>query len=200
MKISTKTLNAARKAAKARGMSLEDWAEQVLARAAAAPQQPPDIEAHLREISRKIDLIADRQNLGERASEQLAGAVQEMGASYKRARDSAGQVLSEAGTKTSSAAEEMAARARELIGRARKMTTELVGSLTTHAEREDETADEPGRPRPSRARSQSRAADGAGNPATTARKRPAAKRKAKVEKPRASNTRRSPAGGTSRQR
>jgi hypothetical protein len=105
--------------------------------------------------------------------------------------------LSEAGTKTSSAAEEMTAKARELIERARKMTAELVGSFTASTEREDGTAHEPGKAGPSRT---GRTNEAARKPASAAGPRPAAKRKAKVEKKRKSNARRAPGGGPSRRR
>lgn len=188
MKISAKTLKAASRAAQARGMSLDRWADEVLAAAAATPDQPSRIEAQLREISEKLDRVADRQSLGERASEQLAGAVQEMGESYKRVRESAGQVMSEAESRTSSAVEEMTAKARDLIDRASKSASELFGTLVPRGEREAESA-EPS-VRPSRASKHARANKGA-KTAGPARRRSGAKGATKNVKPRGSQRRRS---------
>jgi len=138
MKISAKTLNAAKKAAEARGMTLDKWADQVLAEAAAGAGRPVNIEARLREISKKIDQLADRQSLGEKATEQLAGAVQDMGASYSRARKTAELAMSEAGARASSTAEDLSARAGEFLERLRKSASDFLGpgAFTTDAEEE----------------------------------------------------------------
>jgi len=188
MKISAKTLKAASRAAEARGMSLDRWADQALA-AAAASGDPSGIEAQLREISEKIDRIADRQSLGERASEQLAGAVQEIGTSYKRVRESAGQVMSEAESRTSSAVEEMTARARDLIDRASKSASELFGTLVPRTGPEAGSATAPTNVRPARASKKSRAKKGT-KTARNARRRSGAKGTAKSAKPRGSQRRR----------
>jgi hypothetical protein len=185
VKISAKTLNAARKAAEARGMSLDKWAEQVLAEAAVAPDRSSNIDARLREISAKIDRLADRQSLGERASEQLAGAVQELGESYKRTRKSAGQIMSEAETRASSTAEDFAARARELIAAASKTATDLVGSLTSKVGDGRESAAEP------TAAKSSQGAREAVERVERKAKSAASRRKTKSEKPRGSQRRRS---------
>jgi hypothetical protein len=177
-------------------MSLDNWAERVLAAAAAAPDQASNIEAQLREISAKIDLIAHRQSLSEKAGEQFAGAVEEMGASYKRARESTGQVLSEAESRASSAVEEMTARGRELIDRASKSASEFFGTFISGAESESETTAEPKKVKPARTRSQSRA-NKATKSAGTTRRRSTPARKAKSEKSRGSQRRRSqPKSGT----
>jgi len=191
MKISAKTLKAASRAAEARGMSLDRWADEVLA-AAAASGHPSRIEAHLREISEKIDRIADRQSLGEKASEQLAGAVQEMGSSYRRVRESAGQVMSEAESRTSSAVEEMTARARDLIDRASKSASELFGTLVPRSGSEGEagSATAPTNVRASRVSKKSRAKSGT-KTAGNARRRSGAKNTVKSGKPRGSQRRRS---------
>jgi hypothetical protein len=190
MKISAKTLQAARRAAKARGMSLDSWAEKVLAEAAATSDQPSKIEVQLREISEKIDRVADRQRLGERASEQLAGAVDEMGASFKRAREGTGQALSEAESRASSAAEQMTARARELIEGASKSASELFGTLMSRTEPESETDAKRSTVKPSRAQRQSRASRGTKS-AGAARRQPTSNRKPESNKPRGSQRRRS---------
>jgi hypothetical protein len=191
MKISAKTLKAASRAAEARGMSLDRWADEVLAAAAATSGHPSRIDAQLREISEKIDRIADRQSLGERASEQLAGAVQEMGASYQRVRESAGQVMGEAESRTSSAVEEMTAKARDLIDRASKSAGELFGTLVPRTGPEAESATEPTRVRPSSASKKSRAKKGT-KTAGPAGRRSGAKGTTKSEKSRGAPRRRSP--------
>jgi len=193
MKISAKTLAAARRAAKAHGMSLDSWAEQVLAEAAATSDQPSKIEVQLREISQQIDRIAARQHLGERASEQLAGAAEEMGASFKRVRESTGQALSEAESRASSAAEQMTARARELIERASKSASELFGTLMSRTEHESEADNETAEA--SRVPHQSRANNGAKSAGS--RRQSTSVRKTKSGKPRGSQRRRSqPKSGT----
>lgn len=185
MKISAKTLNAAKRAAKARGMTLDKWADQALAEAAAAADHPSNIEAGLREISEKIDRLADRQSLGEKANEQLAGAVQELGASYQRARESAGQMMTDAETKASSAAEELASKARELLARASRSANELVGSFKSMTDGAEETTESKPSKGPSRSGAGRRSAK------ATASRRSAAGRKTQGEKPRGSQRRRS---------
>ncbi len=145
MKISAKTLNAAKKAAEARGMSLDKWADQVLAEAATGSGRPVNIEARLREILKKIDQLADRQSLGEKATEQLASAVQEMGASYNRARKSAELAMNEAGARASSTAEDLSTRAGEFLERLRKSASDFLGpgAFTTDAEEEKESTTKP---------------------------------------------------------
>lgn len=189
MKISAKTLEAARKAAKARGMTLDSWAEQVLASAAASPGQPPDIKAELRTISKKIDLLAERQGLSERASEQLTDAVQAMGASYKGAQERAGRVLSEAETWASSAAEELTVKARELLERARSLASDFLGPIRSPAEGEGDSAGEPTKRKRARKPNQSRADKGTKSVRATRRRSTSSEKKS--EQPRGSQRRRS---------
>jgi len=114
VKISKKTLAAAQKAADDQGVSLDTWAEKVLA-AAAAAQRSPDYLKLLRDMSGKIDQIANRQGLAERANEQLTVAIQEAGKSYAQMRRTTGHFLGEIVTKTSSALEEVRGKTQELI-------------------------------------------------------------------------------------
>lgn len=114
MKISKKTLAAAQKAADDQGVSLDTWAEKVLASAAAA-HRSPDALTLLGEISDKIDQIANRQGLAEKANEQLTVAIEEAGKSYAQVRRTTGQFLGDVMTKTSSALEEVRGRTQELI-------------------------------------------------------------------------------------
>jgi hypothetical protein len=115
VKISKKTLAAARKAANAQGVSLDTWADKVLA-AAAASNQSSDVAALLREISAKIDRISSQQSLAERANEQLAATIHELGKSYAVVRRTTGQFLGDVATRTSTAIDEVRERTRDLIG------------------------------------------------------------------------------------
>ena len=115
VKISKKTLAAAHKAANAQGMSLDTWADKVLA-AAAASNQSSDVAALLREISAKIDQISSQQSLAERANEQLAATIHELGKSYAVVRRTTGQFLGDVATRTSTAIDEVREKTRELIG------------------------------------------------------------------------------------
>lgn len=124
MKISVKTLAAARKAAKEQGMSLDAWAEQVLADAASA-NQASTTDGLLKTISSRIDQVVDRQNLSERVNEQLSAAIKEASASYEQAKKATGQILGDVSSKTSAAVEEVAGRARELFGQMNKSAADL---------------------------------------------------------------------------
>jgi len=189
MKISAKTLNAASKAAKARGMSLDKWAEQILAEAAAGARQPSNIEARLREISKKLDRLADRQGLGEKANEQLAGAVRELGASYNRARKSTKRAMSEAETRASSTAEDLTTKASELLERVRKSAGDLLGPTQAPSGEERESTVKPtkpaAKPNRSRAKKSTKSVGAASRRSTSSNK--------KNEKPRGSQRRRSQA-------
>ena len=116
MKISAKTLKAARKAASDQGVSLDNWADAVLAHAASEVDHQANVGALLREISSKVDQIADRQSLGERANEQLAATIRDIGSTFQRATKRTRKVLGEVGTRTSSAVGDMAGKALEAIG------------------------------------------------------------------------------------
>jgi hypothetical protein len=135
LKISAKTLAAAKKAAKEQGVSLDAWAEQVLANAVSA-NQPSTIDGLLKNISGRIDQIVDRQNLGQMVNEQLSLAIKEASSSYEQAKKATGQILGDVGTKTSAAVEEMAGKARELIGQVNKSATDLAERLSSHSEPE----------------------------------------------------------------
>jgi hypothetical protein len=142
LKISASTLAAAKKIAKEQGMTLDAWAEQVLANAVSA-NQPSTIDALLKGISGRIDQIVDRQNLGEKVNEQLAAAVKEASSSYEQVKKTTGHFLGDVGAKTSSAVEEMAGKARDLIGQVNKSAADLAERLSPHAG--DEAAAPPAR-------------------------------------------------------
>jgi hypothetical protein len=139
MKISAKTMAAARKAAAKQNLSVDRWADTVLAKAA-APRQQTNVEALLHDISRKIDEIADRQSFGEKANEQIAAAVDEIGLSFKKMKKRTGYALGTARTKAGTAVGEMTGKALEAIGQMSKSATGFAGSLTssTATEREDD--------------------------------------------------------------
>lgn len=189
MKISAKTLAAARRAAKARGMTLDSWAEEALTSAAAARRQPLDIEARLRKISKKLDQIAERQGLSERTSERLTDAVQEMGAAYNRARESAGRVLSQGQTRASSVADEWTAKARELLESARRSASDFVGPIGLPTDGEGDSAGEPPRRKRARKSTQSRTKAAGTTPrrSTASRKRSAKRSDSRRRRPRSNS-------------
>lgn len=112
--LSRRTITAAQKAAASEGKALDEWADEVLATAAGA-SKPRTVEAILRDISRKVDQIIERQGLGERINEQVTSAAHELGKSLgnvgKKTRDVFGKVR----TRTNTAVEVVAERARGTV-------------------------------------------------------------------------------------
>lgn len=177
MKISAKTMAAVEKAAANQNMSVDTWADRVLAKAARGKQS--DIEAQLRDITRKIDEIADRQSFSEKANEQLAATVDEIGASFSQMRKTTSRVFDQVRDRTGSAVSEMAGKAMDVIGQVSKSATELAGNLSTKTDVADEAATKPvkpQRPRPVKKSGTGRA--GARSKTTTRRRTPSSKRKA----------------------
>jgi hypothetical protein len=130
MKISESTLKAAQKAAEEKGMSLDEWADKALAEAASS-QQPAFIESLLKEMSRKIDSIAESRHLGEKASDQIGAAFGEIGASLQRIRKTTERVLDKVRTQTGSAVGEVADKARDAFDQVGKTASGLVSPITT---------------------------------------------------------------------
>lgn len=179
MKISARTMAAAEKAAARQNMSVDKWADQALAKAARGRQS--DIEALLRDIAQKIDQIAERQSLGEKANEQLAAAVDEIGASFGQVRKTSGRVFEQVRSRTGSAVSDMAEKAMDVIGQVSKSATELAGSLAHKPDIADETAKETRElAKPRRQRSTKKVGARAAKKSTTTarRRKPSSKRKA----------------------
>lgn len=147
MKISARTLEAARKAAAKQNMTLDNWADKALARAASSRQQP-DLEAMLRKISRKIDQIADRQTVGEKANAQLAVALEELGSSYDQVKKTTGRAFTIVRAKTGTAVGEMAEKAREAIGHMTKTATGLAETLSARSAEEESERTAPASEKP----------------------------------------------------
>lgn len=141
VKISKKTLVAARKAAEEQGMNLDTWADKVLA--AAASKQTSDVATLLREISAKVDQISNRQTLAERANEQLAAAIQEVGKSYAVVRRTTGQFLGDVAERTTSAIDEVREKTRELIGQVSRPATDAEESAAANEIKRAEPSAEP---------------------------------------------------------
>jgi len=150
MKISAKTLEAARKAAAKQNMTLDSWADKALARAASS-RQPADVEAMLRKISRKIDQIADRQSVGEKANAQVAAALEDLGSSYDQVKKTTGRAFNLVRTRTGTAVGEMAEKAMEAFGHMTKSATELAETLAPKSA--EDAAAEPVPPAPKKSKS-----------------------------------------------
>jgi len=157
MKISAKTMAAVKKAAAAEQMTVDAWAEEALARAAMLGSRS-DMEAVLGNISRKLDEIAERQTFGERANEQLATAVKELGTSFDQIKKRTGSVIDQVRSRTGSAVSEIAEKAREVISQVSRTTTELAGSLGPKASVEEAKVEEAAAPKPATPRRERKAA------------------------------------------
>lgn len=142
MKISAKTLSAARKAAAKQNMTLDDWANEVLA-AAAAPNRLAGMEAMLADISRKIDDLVERKSFGENANEHLSGAVSEIGSSLKQASMTTGMAFDKVRTKAGIAVGEIADKALEVIGQLNKPVIEPAVQTAPPAEARAKTRAKP---------------------------------------------------------
>lgn len=105
MKISAKTLNAATKVAAKYGISVDKWADQVLAEAAASAGRPSTIDAQLREISNKIDRLSERQRTGDQLTEFAAKARDFLDRARKSASDFVGPIVLPTDDATDAAAE-----------------------------------------------------------------------------------------------
>ena len=125
MKLSTRTLKAAQKAAEEQGMTVDEWADKVLSRAASA-EQAPKIEDMLREISRKVDQIVEDRHVGDKVSDQVGSAIEEIGASFQRIRKTTGRVFEKVRTQASTAVGEVAGKATEAFGHAGQSASGLV--------------------------------------------------------------------------
>ena len=125
MKLSTRTLKAAQKAAEEQGMTVDEWADKVLSRAASA-KQAPKIEDMLREISRKVDQIVEHRHVGDKVSDQVGSAIEEIGASFQRIRKTTGRVFDKVRTQASTAVGEVAGKATGAFDKAGKSAAGVV--------------------------------------------------------------------------
>jgi hypothetical protein len=128
MNISDKTMAAVEKAAAKEKMSVDNWADRALARAAALGKKS-NVESLLGDISRKLDDIAERQSFGEKANEQLAAAVSDLGTSFEQIKKRTGRVFDQMRSRTGSTVSDIAEKARDVIGQVSRSATELAGSL-----------------------------------------------------------------------